>query len=75
MSNFSGSAINEGFIVSVNPLTYSAEVQESASTDTTAIECCFLMQHANASETGSLVSIFPIGTKVFNNVNELTNVI
>lgn len=69
MSNFSGSAINEGFIVSVNPLTYSAEVQESASTDTTAIECCFLMQHANSSETGSLVSIFPIGTKVLYLVN------
>ena len=64
MSNFTGAEIKEGTVVSINPLTYSAEVQEEVTVSTTPIECCFLQQHSNSNNTGSMLSLFPVGTKV-----------
>jgi hypothetical protein len=64
MSSFNDSVISEAKVVSINPLTYSAEVQELGNTSSEYIDCCFLMQHANSSDTGSFFSMYPIGTKV-----------
>lgn len=72
MSNFTGAEIKEGTIVTVNPLTYSAEVQEDVTVSTAPIECCFLQRHANSSNTGSMLSLFPVGTKVLFLVSSAT---